>query len=213
MKYKFVTATFFVLILSNLALAESYQVDIRNLTVGQTITEPLCVAHTKRFSLFKPGTKASKGLYLMAEDGVVKNLKAEIKNKKGVKRTKVGEFISAGDNDRLIISAKKARLISCAAMLATTNDGFIAIRNVKLPSKVRESVSVNADVYDAGSEFNSESCTTVPGGPCSAHFVRDLNSAEGTIQMHEGIKGTADINAEQFGWEGPAAGIGITRVK
>ena len=55
------------------------------------------------------------------------------------------------------LEAPGVLLISVAAMLSLTNDGFVAARSVGLPDEVGASVIVELRAYDAGSEANTES--------------------------------------------------------
>jgi len=55
--------------------------------------------------------------------------------------------------------------MSLGAMLGNTNDAFIALRDVALP-KGSHNVTYFANTYDAGSETNGESCSTIPGPAC-----------------------------------------------
>ena len=92
-------------------------------------------------------------------------------------------------------------------MLATTNDAFFGIQGVKVQKK--QVMTVGAIAYDAGSETNSESCSTIPGPPCGNPFLRDTADAEGYIHVHSGIHGTGDLDPETYDWRNPVAQIRI----
>ena len=101
-------------------------------------------------------------------------------------------------------------LISVAAMLSLTNDGFVAARSIALPATVGASATVALRAYDAGSEANTESCAHVP---CEIHDRRMTDGAEGVVADHAGIRGDADI-APSRGWDGSELGtLTITRLR
>ena len=95
--------------------------------------------------------------------------------------------------------------------MASTNDGFFAINSFILPNYGMDHVMAYA--YDAGSEANSESCSSVPGPPCSAHNARDTGEAEGFVYVHTGISGISDLNSHSYDWRGPVASIVITKTE
>ena len=101
-------------------------------------------------------------------------------------------------------------LISAAAMLSLTNDGFVAARSIALPEHVGASTTAALRAYDAGSEANTESCAHVP---CEIHDQRMTEGAEGVVTDHAGIRGDADI-ALSRGWDGAELGtLTITRLR
>jgi len=65
-------------------------------------------------------------------------------------------------NSTTITASGNSKYFSAVGMLAATNDGFYAIRGVALPKN--GSVTVYANVYDAGSETNTEELDDIPAG-------------------------------------------------
>ena len=59
-------------------------------------------------------------------------------------------------NSTTIRASRSAQFLSIAAMLGQTNDGFYALRSVRLPLFIGESKYYYAAGYDAGSEDNNE---------------------------------------------------------
>ena len=101
-------------------------------------------------------------------------------------------------------------LVSVAAMLSLTNDGFVAARSIALPADVGASTTVALRAYDAGSEANTESCAHVP---CEIHDQRMTEGAEGIVTDHAGIRGDADLPLTR-GWDGSDLGtLTITRLR
>ncbi len=102
-------------------------------------------------------------------------------------------------------------------MLVSTNDAFFAVDGLLAPryywkqDKRRFYDSELAWAYDAGTEYNSEDCGTIPGPPCGNGGVRDTAEKEGYVYFHAGINGSGDVPAADFDWKGPVALIEIQR--
>ena len=63
-----------------------------------------------------------------------------------------------GESNSITISAScNTKYLSAAAMLGATNDAFYVVRDVRLPQGIGDSVHIQANAYDAGSEANAES--------------------------------------------------------
>jgi hypothetical protein len=165
-----------------------YQVTIRDTNDGQNFSPPVLILHGAGYRLFELGEPATMALWKLAEEG------------------ETGEFLPLPEQDaavREVVVAKRmhrqrspvvtteveapaSTLLSMAAMLSLTNDGFVAARAVRLPEAVGETVRVDLRAYDAGSEANTESCEHVP---CEVHGRRMTSGAEGTVREHQGIRG------------------------
>ncbi|MDH5424663.1 MAG: spondin domain-containing protein [Gammaproteobacteria bacterium] len=188
-----------------------YQVSITNATTHHVFTPALIVTHRSSTSLFTTGQPASDGLILQAETGDPSLLLAETQARHGTYDTLIGSFIAYGQQASYIISAAKKSHLSLTAMLATSNDAFVALNNVALPDK---SVTYYAHVYDAGSETNNEDCAFIPGPPCAeASGNARSTDNEGFISLHNGIHGIASLNAHELDWRGPVAIVTIKRLK
>lgn len=191
--------------------AQVYEVQYTN-RARQTLTSPVCAVHRRGAQLFEIGTAAPPGLATLAEDGDESAFAAEAQALSGVHRVASGSFVSSSSEGSIEISSRRGQRLSCVfGMLVATNDAFAAVRGVRLPQGVGESVSFRGSVYDAGSEVNTESCEHVPGGPCDAHFVGI--SENGTVQIHLGIQGIANLSPEQHGWPRAVVRGTITRVR
>jgi hypothetical protein len=154
----------------------------------------------------------SEGIRLLAEDGEDSTLRSELRNNKTFKRIVSGGFVSKNSEGELTATNRKAQRISCVlGMLTATNDGFVAVNNVKLPKRIGESINFRAIAYDSGTEVNTESCLHVPGSPCDAHFVGIAENS--VITRHSGIQGIADLSATTHGWIEPSVRGSITRIR
>ena len=189
-----------------------YQVTITNLTRGQVITPPVIYSHLEGFRLFSPGDPAIPELVALAEDGPTADLLALLETLPEVHdSTAATGVILPGESDVLEIYIKgKFNRVGAVGMLATSNDAFFGIQGVK--AQIKEARTVDAIAYDAGSEANSESCTTIPGPPCGNPFVRDTADAEGFVHIHSGIHGIGDLDLSTNDWRNPVARIQIERV-
>jgi hypothetical protein len=201
---------------ANAGELRQYEISITNATAQHVFTPALIATHAARIHLFKVGESASAGLALQAETGDPSLLYSETAGRHGVFDTVVGAGpILAGPPATFLITAPKRARLSFTAMLATTNDAFVALNNVALPKK---SVTYYANVYDAGSEANNEDCDYIPGPPCPP----DLNGmainmgaeddGEGFISISNGIHGQGDLDPQDLDWNNPAAIVSITRI-
>ncbi|MFZ5863930.1 MAG: spondin domain-containing protein [Nitrospirota bacterium] len=189
-----------------------YAVTITNLTRGQVLTPPVVIVHNRQFTLFTPGEPARPELARLAEDGMTQPLLDLLGTEHGVYQTQVGSVIPPGASTTVEIEISGPfRLLTAAGMLASTNDGFYAVEDIKVSEK--GSMEVDADAYDAGSEANNESCAFIPGPPCGHPGVRDTVGAEGFVHIHAGIHGLADLVPAMHDWRNPVAQVTIERIR
>ena len=190
---------------------KQYKISITNTTAHHVFTPTLIVSHAKHISLFNVGEMASAGLAFQAENGDPSAKLAETQGLHGVYDTMIGDFIPGGVTASFIITAPKRAHLSLTAMLATTNDSFVALNSVSLPKK---SASFYAQIYDAGSEANNEDCAFIPGPPCAddSGNARATEGSEGFVTISNGIHGHGDLSAQNLDWNGPGAIVTITRL-
>jgi hypothetical protein len=204
------------LMLCGLSVAQAdgkaiYRVTITNGTLHQVITPPIVITHRNHYQLFKIGQAASDSLATLAETGNNLPLLGDVQAAHGVFDAVAGSGpVLYGQSASFDIRAPRHGRISLAAMLATTNDGFVALNGVPLP---RHSARYLASVYDAGSENNNESCAYVPGPPCAPDSGNLSDDGEGYVSFHSGIYGGSDLNPKHLDWRGPVAVVTITRIE
>lgn len=185
------------------------EVSITNLTRGQTMTPVFVARHDGNAApLYTLGQAASDGLADMAEDGsataLLETWDPDENSSIGEARV-AGGFIRPGQTVTIEFNVSDGKqLFSLASMLVSTNDGFIGANSLDLSS----SKVVYLNVYDAGSEANTESCDHVPGPPCSAHGI-GTDTSEGFVHVHAGIHGGAGLDPAQHDWRNPAARLEI----
>jgi hypothetical protein len=197
--------------LANANTMQKYKITVTNLTKGQILSPPVVIAHDATFTLFTPGQPSSAGLAKLAEDGYTTDLVNEAQAMGKTAMTVVGPAgIKPGTSASYEISVgDKTNMLSLASMLVTTNDGFTALNGITLKHAKQMYYTL---AYDAGSEANTETCTTIPGPPCGAHDMRMTAGAEGYVYIHPGIQGVGDLPREQFGFNNPVAMVVIEPV-
>ena len=192
--------------------------------LGQVVTPSVIITHNGDFSLFELGAAAGAGLTLVVEEGDSSTLLGELAVDPSVHAAAVvfnednvgmglPPVLFPGQSASVEIMAEgDAKYFTATAMLAVTNDAFYAVRGIRLPKGVGDSVRVHADAYDAGSEVNSESCAFIPGPPCNSAGARDTAGAEGFVHVHSGIHGIGNLDPETHDWRNPVAEITVERI-
>lgn len=195
------------------AVADEYRVTVTNLTRGQQFTPILVVSHTAGVKLFELGDPASMELEILAEGGATGPLESLLLGmSRQVLDTDVGGgLLDPGDSKTMTVDTTgRANRVSVASMLIPTNDAFFAVNGVRGPNGNQEMV-LFSPAYDAGSEVNDESCTTIPGPVCGG-VGYDPAGGEGPIFVHAGIHGIGELETADFDWRNPVARISIVRV-
>jgi len=225
-----------VLIASTLALTPAamadnnyrmYRVTIQDATLGQPLSPPVIATHTGEFHLFDLGPVPIVGdddydlyfgLAAVAETGYPDLLFAAVSAADGVWDVVVlPPVLHPGESNSTTISASgDAKYLSVASMLGKTNDGFWALRGVALPRGIGDTARYFANGYDAGSEANAESDTTVGRGdgdnPEDDGYGINDGSGEGYIFVHAGIQGVGDLTPD-FDWRDPVVEVTIERIQ
>ncbi len=213
-----------------------YRVTVTNITrgipdaslpgLGQIITPSVVATHQAGFSLFTLGQPASAGLALLAETGdpgdtsTVDTVLYDLDNDPAVHAFAVAvrpitAVLFPGQSASVEVQAEgNAKYLSATAMLAVTNDGFYALRSLRLPNGVGDVVMAYANAYDAGSEANTEDCDDIPAPPCdNAMNNNPTADAEGFVHVHAGIHGVGDLDPETHDWRNPVAAITVERIE
>lgn len=196
---------------TDLLAAERYEVTVTNLTRGQVITPPVVFSHNDSFSLFTEGKKARRSLAQLAEMGMTEPLMEVLMTKDRVYDMVVGnEPIPPGHSLTVeLMTDNMHGNISAVGMLAQTNDGFFAIKNI--PAPLGGEMVVYANAYDAGSEANNEMAAYVPGPPFGG-TLRATGDAEKFVHIHAGIQGIGDLMSSMYDWRNPVAKVVIRMI-
>ena len=216
-------------LMSSMALAQTIDVKITNLTQGMHFTPLLVSAHTNSSTLFTAGEAATSALQTMAEGGDIAPLVAasaagtvNAENPaQGLLAPAMGTMVSdldTGSNDRL----------SIVAMVLPTNDGFVGLDSWSIPSDAG-TYTIYLNAYDAGSEVNDELLNTesggaqdgIPGAPGgdSGTGGTGVTSVESNsaIHIHRGnlgdtslTGGVSDLDSRIHRWLNPVAKVVVT---
>ena len=212
-----------------------FRVTITNLTSGQPFTPPVLATHNPSTRLFKVGDPASMGVQEVAENGNSAPLAAALSVNADVFDVVVDGFppiVPPSDPGGTGFPSSKsfeikspggATVLSIVSMLICTNDGFTGVDSLPLPQNVRESVTVMAASYDAGTEMNTEDFADIVP-PCQGLIgissadpgtgVTNPALAEGgaIVSPHPGITGGDDLVVAVHGWTDPVAEIVVERI-
>ncbi len=211
--------------------ALDYTVKIENLMHGTYITPLLISAHPATTTLFTSGMPASVNLQKLAEGGDISGLEADL--------MAVGATTVTNPAQGLLIPGKYTMAtlsntgtantqLSIVAMLVPTNDGFIALNNLTLPT-MPGTYTYFVNAYDAGTEANDEirggGAPGTPGMPVPPPLETLVGTggtgisatAEGFVHIHRGVLGDhdpmggiSDLNASSQRWLNPVARVTLT---
>jgi archaellum component FlaF (FlaF/FlaG flagellin family) len=179
---------------------KTYEVTVTNITTSKQGLSPLVIAtHPASVHAWQMGQMASKGLEVVAEDGMPDMLANELKGGGATDVVATHAHLLPGDSITVTITAKDGDVLSAATMLIQTNDGFTGLDNAPLTDG-----STDTMAYDAGTEENTERATDVPGPPFGGKSNSPDSSPHQPIGPHPGIAGNADVTPD-FNWTGPVA--------
>ena len=200
--------------------ARAWDVTITNLTQNQIFSPPIVVSHWRELSLFEAGQPASGALAVLAEDGDAGPMRADVTDNDSAFVANIGEgpIPPGGSATITAYTFGSFDRISVLSMLVTTNDAFLGVNGVRVPRDVLfktngyevPELTIDANAYDAGTEFNNELCTHIPGPPCGSPGVRDTANAEGFVSIHPGIQNVGDLDSAEYDWRNPVARVNIS---
>lgn len=201
---KIIPATLFVgsLLISASVIARTMEFAITNLTNGMHFTPILVSIHGEGNTLFENGTRASDALQAMAEGGALSGLIAEVEANDNhyVANPAISQpnpfpapgllppgQTTTGSFENIKLNKKDQRYLSVVAMIMPTNDGFMGINSLELPTK-NGTYTYYLNAYDAGTESNDEiinggGAPGVPGIPMNelTNFGTGATGADGAI--------------------------------
>ena len=175
--------------------AQDLSITVTNLTHGIAFTPVLVAAHDSTGNLFDTGATASANLQAMAEGGALTGLQTDL-DAISATHNNTGAPLLAGASAVVTLDTNAAPAntkLSVVAMLLPTNDGFIGLDAVDIPTAAG-TYHFNLNAYDAGTEANDELLNPGAGGaPGVAGIPADPGGLAGTGGT--GIAGTdANIN-------------------
>lgn len=169
--------------------AQDLSITITNLTHGMAFTPVLVAAHDAGGNLFDVGAAASANLQAMAEGGALTGLQTDLDGIAAT-HTASGAPLMAGTSVTVALNTDSApanTLLSVVSMLLPTNDAFMGLDAVDIPTAAG-TYNFYLNAYDAGTEANDE-LITGGGMPGVAGIPADpggLAGAGGTV----GVAGT-----------------------
>ncbi|MEH6584591.1 MAG: spondin domain-containing protein [Halioglobus sp.] len=180
-----------------------YEVTVTNITPGQTFTPQLVLTHNSDFLLFQLGQPASEQLEILAEGGDTAPLTEATANM-STEATTIGGLLSPGQTASTTVTGpSQGGFLTVAAMLIPTNDTFVALNRIRLPTSGGTMYLVPA--YDAGTEVNSQSCQHIPGPRCGGegYVEGPADGDEGFVHIGNGFHELGTEDAEGFEILGP----------
>ncbi len=213
--------------------ATDYEITVVNLTRGIHFTPLVVAVHNPANAIFNAGAVASSELQAVAEGGDSASLNAQLESI-GAGVTNGDGLVAPGSSASFTISNTATPMntaLSVVGMLLPTNDGFIGLNSVELPSgPVGTSATYAAVGYDAGTEANDELVGS--GAPGEAGFPAPMpivasgtgtgasgltSTVEGFVHVHRNVLGDtnttgghSDINSTVHRWLNPVARITVT---
>ena len=189
--------------------AQDLSITVTNLTHGQAFTPVLVAAHDATGNLFDVGAAASANLQAMAEGGALTGLQADL-DAVAATHTAAGAPLLAGTSVTLALNTDAApanTLLSVVGMLLPTNDGFIGLDSVAIPTTAG-TYTFHLNGYDAGTEANDELLNPGAGGapgvagiPADPGLQAGMGGTVGvagadsnaTVHIHRGAIGDDDL--------------------
>jgi len=217
------------LLMSSSLFALEVDVKIINLTKGIYFTPLLVSAHKANAKLFTAGQSASVSLQKMAEGGDISGLVSDLTAKGATSvEDPAGGLLAPGASAVATLSTTVGNdYLSIVAMMLPTNDGFIAMNSVKMPT-VKGTYKYELNAHDAGTEANDEiingagtpnaaGIPAAPDGNGGTGATGLTSTAEGFVHIHRGnigdfskAGGRSDINALTHRFLNPVASVIIT---
>ncbi len=203
-------------------------ITVTNTTSGTYFTPLLLTAHSESEHLFELGTPASSELQAMAEGGDISGLVSQLGGADADTITNPAQGLLAPGSSvttPLSVNDSSHTQLSLVAMLLPTNDGFVGLDGLTIPT-IPGTYVFNLNAYDAGTEANDERVVGdaggVPGTPGIPADPSGLAGAHGTgvtdrednlsVHIHRGIigdtdtyGGISDLNSTRHRWLNPVA--------
>lgn len=224
-------ATILTLSCATPSIAADIDITIQNLTRGIYFTPLLVAAHPSTDPLFTIGTAATTELQQMAEGGEIDSLAANFDAIGATQSNNPANgLLAPGQSTTTNLNTDNApanTYLSITAMLLPTNDGFVALNGLSLPSEPGTYI-YNINAYDAGTEANDEirggGAPGVPGFPVPGALDNSIGTngvgisanVEGFVHIHRGVLGDSDatggqsdINNTLHRWANPVARLTI----
>ncbi|MBU2871782.1 spondin domain-containing protein [Colwellia sp. E2M01] len=195
----------------------SYSVTVTNLTYGQPLS-PVALSLHGDSKMWMIGESASTALEKLAEGGDNSDF---ISAENNIVALSSEGPVPPGASVTLDIMTtdSMATYFTVATMLVNTNDAFSGLTGVDISTlAIDQAKSWNLNVYDAGTEKNTEAMGTIPGpadGGTGFDAARDdtnlVSYHTGIVSKDDGLSNSVLTQAHRF--DNPAVKVTITRTK
>lgn len=220
------------LIIGSLSTASAVELNITitNLTQGNYFTPRLVVAHTDAADVFEVGTNASSALAWLAEAGVIDDEQEPASSGRNFEALlgpadtdngsntwhRFGGLVPPATSLSYPFDTMDKPLLSIAAMLIPTNDAFVGLDSIEIPTEPG-TYHYYLNAYDAGTELNDElnstrtDITGVGGTPLGGYAAPGVAGA-GAPPIAPSMSIGGDGVAAKVGVGADGAAIGATEV-
>jgi len=198
----------------------SYDITVVNATSNQPLSPVAVISHSAAYSAWSVGSAASLGLENLAEGGSNSQLLASLSDVDAATASG-GAAIGPGGSKKISITvgASSQTLITVASMLVNTNDAFSGARSIDVSELASgESITLYANVYDAGTEINSETAGTIPGPADGGEgFNAARSDINDVVRRHGGVVTSSDglsssVLNQSHRFDNPGMLVTITRI-
>jgi hypothetical protein len=173
--------------------SQAYRISITNLTHAQPLSPPIAMLHDSTFNWWSIGDTASSALEMMAEGGDGSALLAlAAKNP----QHHDSDVLLPGSSTEftLTMTEESHNRLSVSGMLVNTNDAFSGLNSAELESLLPgQNMVYYSNVYDAGTEMNSELAGTIPGpADGGSGFDAARDDVTSVVTLHGGVVSSDD---------------------
>ena len=195
-----------------------YEISITNGSTKQLLAPAAVLLSAQSLDLWVVGMPASAALEQLAESGSPDALMASVSvdDSAALGATPPGSMSTA----MLSLPANMPAYVSFAAMPVYTNDGFVGLQNIDVSNlAVGDAMQFMAPVYDAGTEANTESLSTLPGPDVGGEgYSIDRDDIHDYVTRHAGIISNDDglsssVLDESYRFDSGSFYLEVTRVK
>ena len=195
-------------------LPAEYEVSISNTSNFQPLS-PVGVVFSSQESLFDIGAPASLDLEKLAEGGDNSGLLA-------LGNTSVSTQSPVLPGETAVVNITKnleGLKFSAFSMLVNTNDAFTGVSVYDLGHlAIGETVTLTTNVYDAGTESNSEAEGTIPGPADGGEGFNAQRDDVNIVRMHSGVVSRDDglsssVLTEQARFDNTVMRMSIKRIR
>lgn len=171
-----------------------YQVTLLNASANQPLAPAALILHYSGYRAWTLGSPASVELETLAESGSPAALIGAASEAQDAQSS--GQILAPGERVSVNLSAvwRDDLAITAVSMPVNTNDAFSGTTAWPLAQlEVGESMAAFLPVYDAGTEFNSETAASIPGPAGGGEgFNEARDDIADWVTRHPGVVSSAD---------------------